>query len=353
MTSRPPRTVDLNDERPGRPGSAGLPRAWAIVGTQLLVLAIAGSMIHVPVHSVSPGQTHDVLADITIRGAPTHPSDGSLLLTTASVSQAPLTLWEALYVWLDPGIATIPRAYLVPPGSSDADESVKNRHDIEESKIVAAVAAFRALGLEVPELDGVSIVTIIEGMPAEGVLKPGDRVTSIDGRPIADSTGFSRQIRQGSERITVGFERRGRAREVELEPAQVDGRPFLGVTLGTPYRLPNDVRIDSGNVVGPSGGLVFALSIADAFTREDLTRGYTIGVTGLIELDERGRGVVGEIGAVGEKVRGAYRDGATVFVVPQAEAEEAMIAAPAGMEVIGVRTLRQAIDALRALPDAA
>ncbi len=331
-----------------------VPRWAQIAAVQAIAVVVVGALIHVPFHSVAPGPTTNILEKVSVRGARTFESDGGLLLTTASVSTGSLTVWDALYVWLDPGVSTLPRAFLIPPGSSDEEQDILNRHDIEQSKIDAAVAAFRALGEEVPILDGAQVVTVIEGMPADGKVRAQDRIIAIDGRAVRTQGQVVRAIgdRRPGDPITITLERRGERREVRVETAAVDGQPFVGVTLGPAYGFPNDVVIDSEDVVGPSGGLVFALTIADVFTRRDLTRGHTIGVTGIIRLDKNGRGIVDPIGAVGEKVRGAVRDGATVFVVPRVEEAQARAAAPASMTVIGVDTLEGAIDALRRLPRA-
>jgi PDZ domain-containing protein len=329
-----------------------VPRWLQIALVQGLILMVAGGLVHVPFHSLSPGETRDVLTEIEIEGARTYPSRGKLLITTASVSGAPLTAWEGLAVWLSPSYATVPRAFLVPPGTTDEDVDLQNQRDIEESKINAAVAAFRALGHDVPVVDGASVLTLIPDAPAEKVLRARDRIIGIDGKRLRDPRAVSDAIgaREPGDPIEVTVFRSGRERTVRTRTEDVDGRAFLGVTLGTAYEFPNDVLIDSGDIVGPSAGLVFALSIADAVTRVDLTRGRIIGVTGTIELDEEtGRGTVGPIGAVAEKVRGAARDGATVFIAPEPEADEARAIAPERMTVIGVATLEEAIRALRRL----
>jgi PDZ domain-containing protein len=124
------------------------------------------------------------------------------------------------------------------------------------------------------------------------------------------------------------------------------GHPSIGATLGEAFRLPFLVTIDTQDIGGPSGGLVFALALADALTRADLTGGHRIAATGTID----GSGDVGEIGGVEEKVLAAERSAADVFVVPAGEAGAARRAAGHSLQVIGVRTLAEALKALRALP---
>jgi PDZ domain-containing protein len=94
------------------------------------------------------------------------------------------------------------------------------------------------------------------------------------------------------------------------------------VTISTylfDLRLPFPVDIASDNVGGPSAGFMFALGILDAVTDGDLTRGYFVAGTGTISAD----GVVGPIGGAAEKAIAAEHDGAQVFLVPRANADDA------------------------------
>ena len=96
--------------------------------------------------------------------------------------------------------------------------------------------------------------------------------------------------------------------------------------------------------VGPSGGLVFALAVADALTPGDLTRGHKIAATGTIALD----GTVGRIGGVEQKVRAAEHVGADVFLVPFDEQAQAKAVARS-IKVFGVRDIADAVAVLDGL----
>ena len=76
--------------------------------------------------------------------------------------------------------------------------------------------------------------------------------------------------------------------------------------------FPFEIEIASGDVGGPSAGLMFALGLYDTLTPGDLTGGRTIAGTGTIDLE----GEVGGIGGIVDKVVGAERAGASVFLVP-------------------------------------
>jgi PDZ domain-containing protein len=110
---------------------------------------------------------------------------------------------------------------------------------------------------------------------------------------------------------------------------------------------PDDVKVTLklADVGGPSAGLLFALGIVDKLDRGDLTGGRTIAGTGTI--DAAGR--VGAVGGVALKTQAARRDGATVFLVPEAECSDARSELPKGLQLIPVTTLEGAVDALVAL----
>ncbi len=109
------------------------------------------------------------------------------------------------------------------------------------------------------------------------------------------------------------------------------------------------VDLELADVGGPSAGLLFSLGIVDKLDGDgsggDLTGGRVIAGTGTIEAD----GKVGPVGGVGLKTQAARRDGATVFLVPEAECSDAKSELPKGLRLIPVTTLKGAVDALVAL----
>ena len=70
---------------------------------------------------------------------------------------------------------------------------------------------------------------------------------------------------------------------------------------------------------GPSGGLITALAIYDAITKEDITKGKKIVGTGTISQD----GKVGEIGSVSYKIASAAKAKADIFLCPKENYKEA------------------------------
>lgn len=109
------------------------------------------------------------------------------------------------------------------------------------------------------------------------------------------------------------------------------------------------VKIDLGDIGGPSAGQMLSLGIIDKLNGNghggDLTGGRVIAGTGTI--DEQG--VVGAVGGIPLKTRAAARDGATVFLVPKSECSDAKVDTPDGLRLVPVTTLASAVAALDAL----
>jgi Lon-like protease len=114
----------------------------------------------------------------------------------------------------------------------------------------------------------------------------------------------------------------------------------LGATLRD-----GDIRISLGGVGGPSAGLMFALAVVDKLTPGELAGGRFVAGTGAIEST----GTVTPINGVPFKMRRAQDEGATVFLVPEANCEEAVATNPGGLQLVRVATLHDAVVALEAL----
>lgn len=343
--------IDLAPWIPLPPAPSRLSRrrklALAALGTAG-ALAIAATFVHLPYYTLSPGPAEDVSKLVHVSGR-TYPSKGSYLLTTVSVSPDAVNIWKALGAFLDADTRLVERAAIISPGLTDREQDILNRHDMEQSKYVATVVALRAAGLAVPRLAGARIVDVAPGSPAAAVLRQGDVIVTVDGVGVNGLEATIGLLRKRSVGDSVRIEvLRGAGRAAftltAVEGTGEPGTPMIGVALAEAFRLPVQVTIDSMGIVGPSGGLVFALAIADALTPDDLTAGHRIAATGTIQLD----GSIGPIGGVGEKVVAAEQARADIFLVPADEEAEARRAAHR-IKVLGVRTIADAIAALSSL----
>ena len=106
-----------------------------------------------------------------------------------------------------------------------------------------------------------------------------------------------------------------------------------------------DVKFDPGEIAGPSAGLMLALQIYDRLTPDDLTHGKQIAGTGEISCD----GGVGPIGGIEQKVAGAAREGAEIFLAPTLNAADAREAAGDDIQVVSISTFDDAVKFLEGL----
>ncbi len=326
-------------------------RLIGAVGALLLAGVVAVlNFYRLPVVALVPGPAEDVLSKVKIQGRPTYQSRGELLLTSVGVDDD-VPFYEALLDLADHDVRLYRREVFYPGNESPATVDQRNAVDMDQSKVRATAAALRALGYQVRP-NGVRVEEVEPSSGAAGKLEPGDQIVAVDGRPVANVRQVQAAIRRhaAGDAVTITV-RRGTTEQryaITTRPSASDPRtPFVGVALTDLYRdLPVDVRIDIEHIGGPSAGLMFALSIVDKLSPEDLTAGRKIAGTGEITAD----GHVGAIGGIIEKMIGAKRQGVSTFLVPAGNCAEARRAAPSGLRLVRVSTLQDALAFLRQPP---
>lgn len=315
-------------------------------GILAVALAVVAVTVPVPLVALGPGPTFNTLTDVdgkpvvAVTDLPTYPTSGNLNMTTVSVTDQ-LTLATALSFWGSSGEQVVPRSAIFEPGKTEEQVQEKNAADFTSSEINAESAAVRELALpSVP-----AVADVVEGSAADGKLKAGDRLVSVNGTAVAspDAVNTLLHATKPGETATVAFTRDGAPQTVTVMLGSGDGRAqgVLGVMLAV---LPKDggVAINLGGVGGPSAGLMFSLGIVDKLTPGPLTGGRFVAGTGAIDA----QGTVSNIGGIQFKMAAARAAGATVFLLPAGECAEAVAAAPAGLQLIKVGTLHDAVTAL-------
>lgn len=200
-------------------------------------------------------------------------------------------------------------------------------------ELAKADAWWAALALLGPR----AVVTAVhEGsvVQAAGVLV-GDIVVNVNGGPADPAT--LEAIRTRTAPVSLRVLRDGVVLDLEL-PAGDEPGWLLGPDDGTPLAP----LVETGEVAGASGGLVIALAEIDLLTPGDLTGGHTVAATGTIRPD----GVVGGVLAYEAKAQAVADAGAAVLFVSAMDADAVRALSPAGLEVIGVVTLDDAVQAL-------
>jgi Lon-like protease len=309
------------------------------------VLLVGAAWIRVPYYSVGPGPVRAVLPMIRFEGPPRYDPSGQLAMTTVRTKH--LTPLTAIGAWLDPNEIVVRESVLYP---SDYDREREDRRAISQmdgSKIDATVVVLSRLA-DYPDEHGAGalIEATVPGCPADGELFPGDVVVRIDGRPIeqVDDASTAIEAAPRGHRMRWLLDVDGAREEATFARARcVEGSgPLVGVRMLDTFPFP--VTISSGDVGGPSAGLMFALGLWELMTPSDLTAGRLIAGTGTIDLD----GNVGPIGGIADKIAGAEREGAELFLVPVENFSEVRNLDTGDMRLVPVATFDDALEALRA-----
>ena len=325
----------------------------AAVGT---AAAIAVSvLVPVPYVILGPGPTLNTLGKdssgqplITISGHPSYPTSGHLNMVTVTYQGCQgntFNIFTALVAWLNPHEAVVPEGEICPAGQTQQQTQQQDTQQMTSSQQSATAAALTEL--HIPYQTQVVVVQTVPGYPAHGVLRAGDVIIAVDGKPVTSASGLSTLIyaHPAGSTLTATILRDGKTQQVQVGTKQSGGHPVMGVEITEKYKFPFDVRISVGDIGGPSAGLMFALGIIDKLTPMNLTGGKFIAGTGEIEAS----GKVDPIGGIQQKMIGARQAGATIFLTPASNCADAKGAVPAGLRLVSVSTLSQAVNDLEAI----
>jgi Lon-like protease len=319
------------------------------LGLVLLGVAIVIAIYPSNEYIFLPDRAHPVAPLVTVQGGH-DPTRGGVYFVDVVVRKA--TLLERLFGGLHNGADLYPSNAVNPPGVSDAQRRTIDLEDMHRSQQVAAAVALRALHRKVRMTPiGVLVDAVAAKEPAVGKLEPDDIITAADGtRVLGPAALFAVMSRHKPGDVVAFTVRRGKRTLVQRIKTTADptdpSRPIVGIGIepAVDIHLPVRVRIDAGNVGGPSAGLAFALEVMEEAGR-DVVHGHRVAATGEIFAN----GDVGPIGGIKQKTIGARETGVDAFLVPAGEnAVEARKYAH-GLQIIPVGNFQQALRALATL----
>jgi Lon-like protease len=325
-----------------------------IAGVATLVAIAVAVLVPVPYVILGPGPTLNTLGKysgqplITISGHPTYPTSGNLNMVTVSYEGGPgvnLNVFQTLRAWLDPSEAVVPESELFPPGQTAQQTQQQDTEQMASSQETATAAAFTALHISYQTQ--VVVMETVPGLPASSVLKVGDEIVAVDGKAVTGQSDLSSLITShpAGSVLQLTVLRSGQTLHLDVSSKNVSGQPVIGVQVQEEYKFPFTVKITVGDIGGPSAGMMFALGIIDKLTPMNLTGGKFIAGTGEITPS----GQVLPIGGIQQKMAGARDAGATIFLTPASNCSDTAGAVPAGLRIVKVSTLTQAIDDLEAI----
>jgi PDZ domain-containing protein len=323
------------------------PAGW-LAFIPVAALVIIMSLVPMPFYMLSPGDAEDVVPLIHVDGHPTFDT-GHLLLT--DVLFLHVNAYQAAWGWLHrPSRQLLPESYFLAPGQTDEQQQVVAFNQMDTSKIDAAVVALTAYE-GYPKNSAPGVLVECEGTgcfdlpqdrtyPADGKLGPGDLIQAVDGTAVRGPAQLGKMITAAGAghplRFTVKGDQGVRTETIAAQNVQGVDHPIIGI--GPVNNFPFPITISSGQIGGPSAGLMWTLGLIDLLTAGDLTGGRVIAGTGMIGPG----GTVFPIGGVQQKVVAAEQAGAVVFFCPQANVADARSVAER-ITIVPVATFADAV----------
>ena len=217
----------------------------------------------------------------------------------------------------------------------------------------AIIAAFKRSDYHI-EITNTHNKVIFISDDAKTNLQVGDEFVSVNDviiNSIDDLKEYINTLKEDEKvKIKVINDNKEYEREAQIY-RDTDDTLKVGVAFHTTYEYQTEIPVSvkmKNSESGSSGSFMMSLSIYNALTEEDITKGLDIVGTGSITAD----GVIEEIGGVKYKLLGASKKKADIFFCPEENYEEALKVKKERklkIDVVSVHTLDEAINYLNNL----
>lgn len=282
----------------------------------VVVLLISGMFYSLPYFVTKPGMAKELAPIIKVENG--NKEKGNFMLTTVRMGRA--NIYSYIGAKLSKYDELYPINEVLNQNESEEEYNTVQLHMMAGAKLNAIEVAYRKAGLPVNyEYKGIYVLEVRKGMPAFGKLQVGDRINKIDGNQFSSSEEFISYVntKKAGDSISLTI-----LRGKEINKINLDVQPFkdepsrVGIGIGLVddkvISVKPNVSVKTGEIGGPSAGLMFSLEIYNQLTKEDLTKGYQIAGTGTISP----KGEVGPIGGIEQKIVAADKAGAEIFFAP-------------------------------------
>lgn len=332
-----------------------LSKKYFIIMFAVLIVVSILSLYKLPYYIYTPGKATNLEDIITIEGE--YESAGSFHLLTVGGRPATPLLYAVAKLSSHHDIVPIKEAR--PDGITDEEYTKKQLELMENSQEAALVVAYEAADANIDiTYNGVYVLGTVEDMPAEDILEVGDLITKVDDTNIYQAKDLMTQIENMDEEkaVEVSFKREEKDYMEDISLAKFPEKDQVGIGIqlitNREVDVKPEVEFTSGKIGGPSAGLMFALTIYNQLTEEDLTSGLKIAGTGQLDYE----GNVLPIGGIDKKVIAADKKDIEFLFAPSMEthdisnydeAKQTANEIDSDMEIIPVETFQDALDYLK------
>jgi PDZ domain-containing protein len=317
----------------------------------LALIVVACIIVPIPYYIEQPGETINLKELITVNDKKDE-HKGSFSLTSVGIRRA--TVFTALRSKMEPFNEII---------SADELTGGASENFAIEQALKLANKPYKM------EYKGVYVLGVEKNSNFAGKINVGDTVTKADGKTFTSSEDFMKYVKSQKvgQEMKVTYVHNGETKEAteKLIKLPTDKKPGIGITLTDHTEIDSQekVKVDAGDIGGPSAGLMFTLEIYEQLIDKDLRHGEKIAGTGTINAN----GEVGRIGGIDKKVASAAADKNKVFFAPDDEITKEMKEAQPGiksnyqeakaaakkidteMKIVPVKTVKDALDYLETM----
>lgn len=234
---------------------------------------------------------------------------------------------------------------------SEKNVEYRDKKLLEESNDNSMFIAFNKANKSIKLIDTKIYITYIDE-DAQTDLKIGDEILELNGVKISSKEQLLNEISKYNvgDTLNIKVVNNNNYSNKTATLKKEDNRVVIGVLITEDKTFYTELNVKfnfNNNESGPSGGLMETLYIYNSLIEEDITNGLIIVGTGTI--DEFGN--VGSIGGVEFKLKGAVKNNADVFFVPNGENYNEAIKIKNefsyDIDIIGVDTFDDALKYLK------
>lgn len=195
---------------------------------------------------------------------------------------------------------------------------------LKEANDNAVISAFKEAGEDITINKEILKILYVD-IDSDTDLKVGDTIISINNIEIKEYDEIKDIVKDFNvgDKVSVRYLREDKEASGYFKVREINGEKKAGLYLVKlyDYKINREINLDFANSEGgPSGGMMVSLAIYNKITQKDILKGRIIAGTGTVDSN----GNVGEIGGVKYKLRGAVNGNAEIFLVGEANYEEAL-----------------------------
>lgn len=302
--------------------------------------------IKLPYYINAPGGLMDVTDRVVIEDG----YNGKGSLNMAYVTEIKATIPTLIVSLFNKNWDVLKEEELTYENETIEDTYYRDHLLLEESVNNAIIVGFTKAGKKVEITSSKLLVTYVDE-DALTDLELGDEIITIDDVEITSTNDINNIIttKKENDEIALKVIRNNKELKTKATLREEDGRLVIGILITEKKEIETIPKVElkfKKSESGPSGGLMTALAIYNFLTPIDITHGKTIVGTGTIDIN----GNVGPIGGVKYKLKGAVKNEAEIFIVPNGKNYDEAIKLKKEnnykIEIIGVDTIEDALNYL-------